>query len=282
MKFLDIKTDFAFKKVFGSIDSKDRLVSFLNSVIKFKDGILIEDLTIVDPYNIPLLKGMKDTYVDVKAVLSNQSTVIIEMQILNVASFEKRILYNAAKNYSLQLSDGEPYNLLNPIIALTIVDFVMFKEFDKYISNFKLIEKTEFIEYSGDIELIFIELPKFNKSLEELQNIQDQWVYFIKNAGSLNYLPTNIEPIVNSAFNISNQATLTQEELELQHRKKDFIYMQKSSLELAEKKGIEQGIEKGTINTKKEIAKSLLNLGVDINTIIQASGLSSNDINQLK
>ena len=100
MKFLDIKTDFAFKKVFGSEDSKDLLIDFLNSVIIFENEQKIQSLIIVDPYNIPMLKGMKDTYVDVKAELDNKSHVIIEMQVLNHEGFEKRILYNAAKKYS--------------------------------------------------------------------------------------------------------------------------------------------------------------------------------------
>ena len=98
MKFLDVKTDFAFKKVFGSEDSKDILINFLNSVIIFENNQKIQSLTIVDPYNIPMLKGMKDTYVDVKAVLDNDCHVIIEMQVLNCEGFEKRILYNAAKS----------------------------------------------------------------------------------------------------------------------------------------------------------------------------------------
>jgi len=97
MKFLDVKTDFAFKKVFGSADSKDLLISFLNSVIEFENKQTITDLTIVDPYNIPMLKGMKDTFVDVKAQLDDGSRVIIEMQVLNYEGFEKRVLYNAAK-----------------------------------------------------------------------------------------------------------------------------------------------------------------------------------------
>ncbi|MEZ5480445.1 MAG: Rpn family recombination-promoting nuclease/putative transposase [Thiolinea sp.] len=69
---------------------------------------------------------MKDTYVDVKAVCANGNTVIIEMQVLNVEGFGKRILYNAAKTYSAQLGKGEKYHLLNPVIALTLTDFVMF------------------------------------------------------------------------------------------------------------------------------------------------------------
>ncbi|MDP2903626.1 MAG: Rpn family recombination-promoting nuclease/putative transposase [Methylovulum sp.] len=82
MNFLDIRTDFAFKKVFGSEGSKDILLSFLNAVIDFAGGRRLTDLTIVDPYNIPMLKGMKDTFVDVKAELNDGSRVIIEMQVL--------------------------------------------------------------------------------------------------------------------------------------------------------------------------------------------------------
>jgi len=141
MEFLDVKTDFAFKKVFGSKESKGILISFLNAVIDFEQGEKIIDLTIVDPYQIPLIKGMKDSFVDVKANLSNNKNVIIEMQVLNVEGFEKRILYNAAKEYSAQLNKAEEFATLEPIIALTITDFIMFKETDKVITYFNLIEK---------------------------------------------------------------------------------------------------------------------------------------------
>ena len=281
MKFLDIKTDFAFKKVFGSEDSKIRLISFLNAIIQFADNAQIKDLTIVDPYNIPLLKGMKDTFVDVKAVLDNGLKVIIEMQVLNHPGFEKRVLYNAAKNYSTQLLKSEQYHLLNPIIALTIVDFIMFEDSDQVISNFKLIEKENFINYSDDLEMIFIELPKFTKQPEELMDITDQWIYFIKNAGGLKYIPDNLPASINSAFEISNTALLTEEELELQYKKKEFIAIQKSSLELAKQQGLEQGLEQCIEQGKLEMAKVLLSQGFSLETIATASGLSQETLNQL-
>jgi len=281
MNFLDIKTDFAFKKVFGSTGSKELLLSFLNSVIDFPHQQKIKDLTIVDPYNIPMLKGMKDTYVDVKAVLDNDTQVIIEMQVLNHEGLEKRILYNAAKNYSIQLKKGDMYELLNPVIALTITDFVLFQNNQDLISSFKLLEKNKFIEYSDDIELIFIELPRFNKTEQQLETLQDKWLYFIKNAGSLEYIPTNIGQEVQKAFDIANEAHLSKEELELQHKKKDWIYIQKSSMELAKKQGLEQGLEQGLVQgsmqEKINIAKNLIGL-LDNETIAEKTGLSVQEI----
>jgi len=290
MQFLDVKTDYAFKKVFGSVESKDKLISFLNAIV-YEDCIYkIKDLTIVDPYNIPMLKGMKDTYVDVKALLDNDTTVIIEMQVLNHSGFEKRVLYNAAKNYSIQLDKSEDYHLLNPVIALTIVDFTMFEENNNVINRFKLLEKNSFINYSDDIELIFVELPKFNKTEDELQDIKDQWLYFIKNAGSLEYIPQNLDTTVKKALDIVNEANLSKEELEAQHKRKEFISIQKLALmkatqdgiELGIERGIEKGIEQGIEKGILEVAKNSIAQGLDNQTIAKITNLDIETIQKLR
>jgi len=258
MRFLDLKTDFAFKKVFGSEDSKKRLISFLNSIIYADCKQQIEDLTIVDPYNIPMLKGMKDTFVDVKAILNDKTKVIIEMQVLSHDGIEKRILYNAAKNYSAQLVKGEQYHLLNPIIALSILDFTMFEDTDKLITRFNLLEKEEFIAYKDDLELIFIELPKFKKEFAELQGIQEEWIWFIKNSGSLEYIPKNISKEVEQALEVINEAGLSEEELEIQYKKREFIAVQKGALTLANRQGKEQGIKQGIEQGIEQVANNWL------------------------
>ena len=287
MKFLDVKTDFAFKKVFGSEGSKDILISFLNSLIVFPDDETIEDLTIVDPYQIPLIKGMKDTYVDVKARLSNGATVIIEMQVLNVRGFEQRVLYNAAKSYSSQLVMGERYHLLNPVIAITITDFEMFDDIPGYKTVFRLIEKQHLIEYNGDIELIFIELPKFSKKERELTDIIDKWIYFVRNAGSLEYIPENLatDPEIVHAFEIANMAALSAEEQEAQWKRQDFIMLQRGSIEYAEQvgmeKGMEKGIEKGIEIERLENARKMKTLGVATEIIMQVTGLTSEQLAEI-
>ncbi len=236
---------------------------------------------------------MKDTFVDVKAELSDNTQVIIEMQVLNHEGFEKRVLYNAAKNYSLQLKKGDAYHLLNPVIALTITDFILFKNSDELINRFKLLEKKHFIQYSDDIELIFIELPKFNKTEQELISIQDKWVYFIKNAGNLDYMPKNLNQELEKAFSIANEANLSEEELELQHKKKDWIYIQKSSIEYATKtglqqgleqgleKGLEQGLEQGEWKEKLKIIENAIRIGLPMQTIIELTGLDEEQISSL-
>jgi predicted transposase/invertase (TIGR01784 family) len=294
MRFLDVRTDFAFKRVFGSEQSKAVLMDFLNALIDF-GGERITDLTIVDPYQIPLLKGMKDSYVDVKAVLSNQSKVIIEMQVLNVEGFEQRILYNAAKLYSTQLKQADRYSTLEPIIALTITDFVMFPDIPKVISYWNLIEREFLLKYSDDIELIFVELPKFNKQENELTNITDKWLYFIKHAGELNFIPQSFtEPQLREAFDIANTAALSEEKLEMQFKRHDFIRIQRSLIEglakeeeaLAkaeeEAKKAREALAQGIAQEKHEIAQNMLRDQQPVDMISKYTGLSSKEIEQLR
>lgn len=294
MRFLNIKTDYAFKKVFGSENSKNILKSFLNSTLDLPS--LIDDLTIVDPYNVPKLQGMKETAVDVKAILEDKTKVIIEMQILNHDGFESRILYNTAKNYANQLDRGTKYTLLNPVIALTIVNFTMFN-FDKYKSTFKLLEKENFTAYKDDIQLQFIELPKFDKDIEECETIEDKWIYFIKNAQDLEISPEFIDPNIQEAIEIANMASMNKEELELQTKREEFIFMQKSSIEKAKRegweegvekgreegleKGIEKGIEKGMEAGIFSVAKNLLSMGISREVIVSTTGLTEEQIASL-
>lgn len=275
MRFLDIKTDYAFKKVFGSENSKDILMSFLNAVLDLEFEII--DLTIEDPYNVPKLKGMKDTHVDVKATLSDKTKVIVEMQILNHEGFESRILFNVAKNFANQLDVGDQFQLINPVIALTIVDFTMFS-CDKTKSIYKLYEKENFTKYSDDIELIFIELPKFTTKLVDCKTIEDKWIYFIKNARRLDVVPKEKDKNLLKAYKVANTAGLSKEEFEIQEKREEFIAMQKGQIVKSRNEGRKEGEKIGEKKKAMDVANRMKKQGLDISLIAEITGLSEKEI----
>lgn len=283
MKFINPKTDFGFKKIFGAPESKDILISFLNAMV-YNGENMIEDLEIIDPYQPGLLQGLKDTYLDVKAKLKTGELVIIEMQVLNIDSFGKRILYNAAKAYSLQLDAGENYWTLKPVIALTLTDFIMFPESEKIISHFIFKEAETNIKYRDqDLDLIFVELPKFKNTLEQIESLTEKWIYFIKSAYNLENIPEKMvqENVINKAFNLANRTNLTREELEDLQKKEMFIADQQALRMKARKEGIEQGKQEGIKEGIKEVAKNLINSGMTTEQITQLTGLSLEEINSL-
>ena len=275
MRFINPKTDFAFKKIFGDEQNKEILISFLNAIL-YQGNSAIESLEIPNPYQPPKIRGVKDTYLDIRAKLNSEQTVIIEMQVLNVEGFEKRILYNAAKAYSIQLDTGEDYTLLNPVIALTITDFEMFPNLDRVISRFVLKEKDFLVDYLiYDIELVFVELPKFGKKLEELETLTDKWIYFLKNAKSLEVVPEPMGEVeaIKKAFEVASRADLTREELEDLEHQEIYIQDQRNAITKAVKQAVKQ--------KASEIAKGLLDV-LDEATISQTTGLSIEEIQKLK
>jgi predicted transposase/invertase (TIGR01784 family) len=134
------------------------------------------------------------------------------------------------------------------VIALTITDFVMFSELSNVISRFVLKEKDFLIDYPiYDIELIFVELPKFDKELIELETIVDKWLYFLNKARSLSDVPTKMAtvPEIKKAFYIANQANLTLEELDDQEHSEIFFQDQRGAITKALNQGLQEGIQQG-------------------------------------
>ncbi|MEG4971665.1 Rpn family recombination-promoting nuclease/putative transposase [Microcoleus sp. K4-B3] len=275
MNFINPKTDFGFKKIFASPQSKEVLISFLNAML-YNAEPTITDLEIIDPYAAPSITGLKDTYLDVKAKITGNKTVIIEMQVINVEAFTKRIIYNAAKTYATQLKPREGYSKLNPLIALTITDFILFENTDKFLSHFVFKEVEENFEYYREIELVFLELPKFNQNLEQVQSLIQSWVYFLKNAPNLDEIPDKLAsvPEIKTAFNIANRSTLNLDELASLEKREMFFEDQRGAVIKGMQEGRQEGRQEGLIEGQtalilRQIGRRTGDIPPEIQTRIQ-------------
>ncbi len=238
MRFINPKV-YAFKKIFGSEQSREILISFLNAIV-YDGEQVIQSLTIVNPYNPGQILTLKDTFVDIKAVLADGSIVVIEMQVAAMTAFNKRVTYNLAKAYSNQLVTGEDYPLLNPAIAVTITDFILFKETADVINKFVFQEVTKKFKLLDDqLQLVFVELPKFQKTIGELQTLTDKWLYFLKDAASLDSIPESLGAVseINFALNLANQANMTVDELAVVDRRGMMLQDERGRLAYAEAQG---------------------------------------------
>ena len=280
MKFISPKTDFAFKKIFGSIHSKNILISFLNAIV-YNNQNIIQSLEILNPYNPEVTNTIKENYLDVKAVLDNGYIVIIEIQVLNVKDLKKREIYNLAKAYGNQLDVGQGYMMLKPFIALTIADFVLFEKIDKMITKFKFKEETELFNYQDELTLMFVELPKFKKELSALKTLSDKWIYFIKSAPNLEVIPESLEEVseIGAALNIANMANLSNEELEELEQQEKLIRDKKGQMSLARKEGEETGIRIGIVKQiLRQIRRKFGEIPPEVKTQIEQLSLEKLDI----
>ena len=270
MKFVDIKNDVAFRKIFGNENRKEVLISFLNAVLLLQDNYKIVNVDILTPYQLPDLKGGKVTIVDVKAKDQNDKTYIVEIQVAEVEGFDKRVLYYASKSYSAQIERGDQYENLNPTYFIGILDFEVTKN-PSCINRHKIVDVETNENYIKDIEFNFIELPKFNKKESELESVIDQWIYFIKNAENLHVIPENLKDEgLKFAYEDADKHNWTKAELEAY----DYVLMREQDdrgrLTLAVRK------------ERESIARKLIVLGLENNEISESTKLTIEQVEKLR
>jgi predicted transposase/invertase (TIGR01784 family) len=311
MKFADPKNDLAFKKIFGNSQHKNILISFLNSVLDFKDGKVIVEVELANPYQVPKIPELKETILDIQATNRNGEKFIVEMQRKDLGNFTKRSLYYTSKAYVEQLPKGNDYTSLKKVYFIGIVNFEIFTS-TNFISRHLIINQESNKQDLDDFEFTFIELPKFNKALHQLENILDKWIYFIKNAQDLTLIPQEYENREEflDAFEVAKQTSWNSEELKVYEymalkefdevnalrtaEKKGYLKGEQRGLEKGMEQGLEQGLEKGMEKgleqgleqgkeaEKMEIAKNSISQGLDNNTIAMITGLDINMIESLR
>ncbi len=266
MKFVDVKNDIAFRKIFGSENRKEVLISFLNAVLMLQNEKKIVSVEILTPYQLPNLKGGKVTIVDVKAKDHTGKTYIVEMQVAEADGFNKRVLYYAAQSYSSQIDRGDLYATLQPVFFIGILDFSVTQNHD-YISRHKIIDTETGEHFVKDIEFTFIELPKFQKQEQQLTSIIDQWVYFIKNSESLAMMPESVhDEGLKSAYWDADRHNWTKQELESYN----YVLMR------------EQDDRGRFTKLQKDIARKLIKRGFSDDDIAEDTGLSLEQIEALR
>ena len=285
-KFLDPKNDIAFKKIFGTEKNKDILIHFLNDMIKFKENGPIINVNFLKTVQDPETAAKKTSIVDILCKDEKGHTYIVEMQVAKEKGFEKRAQYYASKAYISQSHVGGEYHDLKEVIFLAISDFIMFPQKKNYKSDHVMLDVESHENDLRDFSFTFLELPKFNKEIDQLSNMTEKWSYFFKHAEEtseedLKKLIGHDE-IIQRAYQELNRFSWNEEELLTYEQAEKYEGAYHASLaqkfDEGEKMGIEKGIEKGTQSTLLKVAKDMLKQGFSIEAIKAITGLSEKEI----
>ena len=277
------KIDIAFKKLFGTEENKDLLISLINSIVSEEDQV--QEITLLNPYNPKNFHNDKLSILDIKAKSKAGKRFNIEMQIADEANYDKRALYYWAKLYTEQLKESEDYKRLNKAIGIHILNFTSVTENDQYHNTFHITEKNSGERYFRDLELHTIELKKFKPNeiteidqlLKKIKKPIDIWIAFLTKYDLLNKnnLPTAInKPELNKALNVIDAMSFDDEEKDAYEGRLKWIRVETGILDREYEKGIEKG--------KIEIAKKMLAKNKSINDIAELTEFSIEQINQLK
>ncbi len=252
--FADPKTDFIFKRIFGTEVNKHLLVALLNSLLEREGTQRIRDVTYLPPEQSPPLPGMKLSVVDVKFRDEKGDYYVVEMQVLNVEAFEKRVVYNTSKACAMQLADGESYRNLAPVVGVTICDFVFWPVNGDgssagvpvpMLSSWHMHEQRSGVRSFSDVQYRFLELPKYAAGPAPVTAL-DSWAYLFRNADKLTEIPPFLQDFpFRDVLEIARISNLTKEEWEVYDKAKVARQDARGAVSLARKEGLAKGHEEG-------------------------------------
>lgn len=270
LALLPPKMDFVFKKIFGNEKHPNILISFLNAVLNPSDpikSVTLQDTTIDKEY-------LTDKYsrLDVRATTDKGEHINIEIQLDNKYNMIKRSLYYWSKLYEGQLESGNDYQKLARTICINLIDFNLLNH-DKFHSVYRLKDCETHEELTDIIELHFIELKKMKhvKHADEVKSKLEAWLHFINQPDSevvreLEAVESEIKSAKAELIRLSGNKV----ERELFEKRRQAMLDEASALAFAE--------EKGAKKEKLEIAKNLIQKGLDNGFIVETTGLSLEEV----
>ena len=162
-RLLDPRNDLVFKRVFG--EHADILRAFLDAVLPLPPDGRIESLEYLTPEQTPEIPLLKNTIVDVRCRDQQGRQFIVEMQMNWTNAFMQRVLFNASKAYVRQLERSARYELLEPVIGLSLLDDKFDQTSPAWFHHYKIVNVDRPERTIEGLELVFIELPKFHPGL---------------------------------------------------------------------------------------------------------------------
>jgi len=280
-RFFDPRNDVAFKKVF--VDHEDLTKSFLNSTLRLHGGRRIQKVEYLPTERLPRTSESKKSILDVLCTDERGFQYIIEVQNKYMQNYMQRVQYYVSHLYSGQLGDSENYLELKPVTLLSVLNHSIFPHQISYLSFHENIERETRDSYLNDMSYAFIELPKFNKQLDELKTEEDYWIFTMKEATHLREAPKDAPEEVKRAYEILEKHTWTREELLAYEKAKIALMDDLDAIRTAKEEGKEEGLQEGKKEEKREIARKMLgNPKLGIQDIVDMTGLSKEEIHEIK
>ena len=267
------RVDFAFKKLFGSEENKDLLISLINAIVSEQEQVV--EVELKNPYNLADYRAGKMSILDIKAKSEAGRWFNVEMQISEDYNFDKRAIYYWAKLVTEQLGEGMMFKELKKTISINILDFNFIPTTSDVHNCYKIINTaTGKDDKLHDIfELHYIELKKYTKTYQQISSALDRWSTFLTKAHELdkNAMPKELstDPAIVKAITAVDRMFDEEERLVYETRMHSLADVE-SKIASAEEKGREKGINEAAT----AIAFNLLEKRIDIATIAEVTGLT--------
>lgn len=293
--YIDPRTDFGFKYLFGTPMNKELLIGFLNAL--FHGTHTIADLTYLNSEQLGIRKEDRRAIFDVYCETESGDKFIVEMQNVFQQFFKDRSVYYSTFPIREQAKRGDWEYRLEAVYTIGILNFVFDEDKnskDYFHHEVKLMDVNTKKVFYDKLTFIYLELPKFTKTEHELETLFEKWVFVLKNLSRLLERPAALqERVFTRLFEAASIARFTPKQLrEYEDSVKayrDIVNAVNTARMEGKEEGLEEGLEKGLEKGREEgreeerigIARTLKTMGLDASAIHKATGLTPEEIQKL-
>lgn len=246
-KYLNLFTDYGFKKLFGEEDSKEQLIAFLNTLLPEKHRIQSLSFT----YNEKLGHTQIDrrAVFDLNCVSQSGEHFIVELQKAKQNFFKDRTVFYATFPIQQQAEQGDWNFKLNAVYTIGILDFEF--DDDKAAGSKDVIHRVQLKNQHNQVfydkcTFIYLTMPCFHKTEDELETDQDKWLFLFKNLHRLQAIPARLqEKVFLRLFEKAKIAKFDPEERQAYESSLKYYRDMKNVIDTAFDEGVEQGREEG-------------------------------------
>ena len=287
-RYISLLTDFGFTRIFGTKPNKDLLINFLNSLF---DGFqVIKDVKYLNSEHVGDVFAERKAIFDVYCENEHGEKFIVEMQNAYQAYFKDRSLFYSTFPIREQAPKGNDWDFkLNHVYTVALLNFSMNEDaFDKekIRHHVQLCDTATHKVFYDKLEFIYVEIAKFNKTLEQLDTLYEKWLYALKNLYKLTQRPKELcDKVFDRLFEEAEIAKFTPQEMrEYEASKKAYRDIKNSidtakqeglaeGIEIGMKKGMEKGKTEGKHEANTETAQRLLAMGLSAEQVAKATQL---------
>ena len=254
-RYINPYTDFGFKKLFGTEMNKDLLISFLNALFNNNENEIL-DIQYLNSENLGEGYADRRSVFDVYCRTQDGSRFIVEMQKAEQEYFKDRSVYYATTPIRQQAVRGKwDYHLEN-VYTIGILNFVFPDgEYpaDSYRHEIKLKDVEDNHVFYDKLTFVYLEMPKFNKTEDELETMFDKWMFVLQNLYRLLERPKALQDrIFKKLFEQAEIARYSEAERWEYEESRKVFWDNYSVMKTAIKKSLAEGFAKGREEGREE------------------------------
>lgn len=248
-RYMDIRYDCNFKRVFGREEGKKLLTDLLNSL--FEGRKTFNNVRLGPTERQGVEERSREVRFDVQCIGGAGEQILIEMQRQRQENFFGRQEFYALRLGSEQVPGGRKGDdfPMPEIYAIAILDFDIWRGMElpvemqnEYVNSFDLRHIRTGYPYPRKLELMLVELRKFNKEIDELETRTDKWMYLFKNLHRLTKPVFTDDPMFRKLFQLTEYNKLISEDRKMLI---DYEREERNKAKSWKQEGMEEGLARG-------------------------------------